>query len=250
MATFSKGIVYGNAAHMLGKHAEGDHTHTWTVYLRSPHNEVQAVDCRCCVRVCHFLLVVRVTAPISLLQDLSQFIRKVQFKLHESFQNAVRSKCAVCVRVRVRCVRVSAGASALCGVCECVVWYVRVRVRFSVPLCYVVCPPPRLCVGNALEVAGAWLLLIKADATAVDKPPYEVSESGWGEFDIQIKIFFVDSGEKPVGHHCHGRWTHYPRLSCRAAVPALKLHGLSLSVSLPPSLNVSLIMSTTVSRSR
>ena len=30
------------------------------------------------------------------------------------------------------------------------------------------------------------------------KPPYEVRETGWGEFEIQIKIYFQDSLEKPV----------------------------------------------------
>ena len=30
------------------------------------------------------------------------------------------------------------------------------------------------------------------------KPPYEVRETGWGEFEIQIKIYFQDSAEKPV----------------------------------------------------
>ena len=30
------------------------------------------------------------------------------------------------------------------------------------------------------------------------KPPYEVKETGWGEFEIQIKIYFQDSSEKPV----------------------------------------------------
>jgi len=33
----------------------------------------------------------------------------------------------------------------------------------------------------------------------IDKPPFQVTETGWGEFDIQIKIFFVpESGEKPI----------------------------------------------------
>uniref|UniRef100_A0A1I7VJY1 YEATS family protein n=1 Tax=Loa loa TaxID=7209 RepID=A0A1I7VJY1_LOALO len=30
------------------------------------------------------------------------------------------------------------------------------------------------------------------------KPPYEVTETGWGEFEIQIRIYFVDVNEKPV----------------------------------------------------
>lgn len=30
------------------------------------------------------------------------------------------------------------------------------------------------------------------------EPPYEVSETGWGEFEIQIKIHFQDPAEKPI----------------------------------------------------
>jgi transcription initiation factor IIF auxiliary subunit len=32
----------------------------------------------------------------------------------------------------------------------------------------------------------------------VEEPPYEVTETGWGEFDVEIKIFFVDPIEKPL----------------------------------------------------
>jgi YEATS domain-containing protein 4 len=33
----------------------------------------------------------------------------------------------------------------------------------------------------------------------VDKPPFQVTETGWGEFDIQIKIYFVpEANEKPL----------------------------------------------------
>lgn len=32
----------------------------------------------------------------------------------------------------------------------------------------------------------------------LNKPPYEISETGWGEFEITVKIFFVDPNEKPV----------------------------------------------------
>ena len=35
--------------------------------------------------------------------------------------------------------------------------------------------------------------------TDVDHPPFSVTETGWGEFEIQIKIFFVpEAGEKPL----------------------------------------------------
>lgn len=52
----------------------------------------------------------------------------------------------------------------------------------------------------------------------VDRSPFSVTETGWGEFEVQIKIFFVpEAGEKPltVLHH-------------------LKLHPWSGTTSLPP----------------
>ncbi len=32
----------------------------------------------------------------------------------------------------------------------------------------------------------------------VEKPPFEIQEQGWGEFEITVRIHFVDSSEKPV----------------------------------------------------
>lgn len=34
--------------------------------------------------------------------------------------------------------------------------------------------------------------------SVVTKPPYEITETGWGEFEIIIKIFFIDPNERPV----------------------------------------------------
>ena len=34
--------------------------------------------------------------------------------------------------------------------------------------------------------------------TVVTRPPYEVTETGWGEFEIAIKIHFYDPNERPV----------------------------------------------------
>ncbi|RWS00914.1 YEATS domain-containing protein 4-like protein [Dinothrombium tinctorium] len=93
--TFVKPIVYGNVAHYFGhKRAEDGHTHQWTVYVKPFHNE-----------------------------DMSAYVKKVHFKLHESYANPNR---------------------------------------------------------------------------VVTKPPYEVTETGWGEFEISIKIFFIDPQERPV----------------------------------------------------
>ncbi|VDM48141.1 unnamed protein product [Toxocara canis] len=89
-----KAIVYGNTASYLGKKLENEHTHEWTVFVRPYHNE-----------------------------DPAKFIRKVQFKLHDSYANPTR---------------------------------------------------------------------------VVEKPPFEVTETGWGEFEVQIRIYFVDVSEKPI----------------------------------------------------
>ncbi|XP_054574839.1 YEATS domain-containing protein 4 isoform X2 [Eptesicus fuscus] len=93
--TIVKPIVYGNVARYFGKKREEDgHTHQWTVYVKPYRNE-----------------------------DMSAYVKKIQFKLHESY-------------------------------------------------------------GNPLRV--------------VTKPPYEITETGWGEFEIIIKIFFIDPNERPI----------------------------------------------------
>lgn len=56
-----KPIVYGNTTKALSKKMENGHTHQWTLYIRSYNDE-----------------------------DLSKYVRKVQFKLHESYPNPVR----------------------------------------------------------------------------------------------------------------------------------------------------------------
>ena len=90
-----KPIVYGNTARYFGHRREEDgHTHQWTVYVRPYHNE-----------------------------DISSFVKKVHFKLHETYVN-----------------------------------------------------PNRI----------------------VSKPPYEITETGWGEFEVVIEIYFNDSNERPI----------------------------------------------------
>ncbi|CAI5448739.1 unnamed protein product [Caenorhabditis angaria] len=93
--TIIKPIVYGNTTTAFGYKRESDmHTHQWTVFLK-PY----------------------------LAEDPTKWIRKVQFKLHESYANPYR---------------------------------------------------------------------------VVEKPPYEITETGWGEFEIQIRIYFIDPNEKPI----------------------------------------------------
>lgn len=34
---------------------------------------------------------------------------------------------------------------------------------------------------------------------AIEQPPFEVTETGWGEFEIQIKVHFIpEASEKPM----------------------------------------------------
>jgi YEATS domain-containing protein 4 len=77
-----------------------DHTHRWTIFLRDPNG-----------------------------QDLSKIIKKVIFKLHDTYPNPSRS---------------------------------------------------------------------------IESPPFEVTETGWGEFEITLKIFFVnESSEKTIMLYHH-----------------------------------------------
>ena len=44
-----------------------------------------------------------------------------------------------------------------------------------------------------------WSDVVVADCVSVVlKPPYEVTETGWGEFEVIIKIYFTDPNERPV----------------------------------------------------
>ncbi|XP_055548000.1 YEATS domain-containing protein 4 [Wyeomyia smithii] len=93
--TIVKPLVYGNIARSFGKKREEDgHTHQWTVYVKPYRNE-----------------------------DMSTYVKKIHFKLHESYVNPNR---------------------------------------------------------------------------VVTKPPFEVTETGWGEFEIVIKVHFHDPTERPV----------------------------------------------------
>jgi len=47
----------------------------------------------------------------------------------------------------------------------------------------------------------------------VTKPPYELTETGWGEFEIVIKIYFHDPNERPVSEQvCHETERYFPNL--------------------------------------
>ncbi|KIK53266.1 hypothetical protein GYMLUDRAFT_77510 [Collybiopsis luxurians FD-317 M1] len=107
-------IIYGNTATLLTpeereKHP-AEHTHKWTVAVRSaasaPNSDI-----------------------VGGADNLGYFIKRVSFKLHDTYANPTRN---------------------------------------------------------------------------IDKPPFEVSETGWGEFEIQIRINFIsESGEKAMVLYHH-----------------------------------------------
>lgn len=106
-------IIYGNTAKKIGDvrppNAPAEHTHLWTIFVRGPQNE-----------------------------DISYIIKKVVFKLHDTYPNATRT---------------------------------------------------------------------------IEAPPFELTETGWGEFEIYIKIHFVDeANEKMLSLYHHLRLHPYHKI--------------------------------------
>ncbi|KAI6241797.1 hypothetical protein M3Y99_00300300 [Aphelenchoides fujianensis] len=97
--TLIKPFVYGNSAELLPRKTPDNHTHRWRLFVRAFFEE-----------------------------DVTKYIRKVQFRLHESYKNMLRT----------------------------------------------------------------------VDTPDADGFGFSVEETGWGEFEAQIKIFFTDINEKPV----------------------------------------------------
>eukprot|EP00995_Heteronema_vittatum_P001195 NODE_1168_length_1048_cov_242.856857_g804_i0.p1 GENE.NODE_1168_length_1048_cov_242.856857_g804_i0~~NODE_1168_length_1048_cov_242.856857_g804_i0.p1 ORF type:complete len:262 (-),score=74.04 NODE_1168_length_1048_cov_242.856857_g804_i0:89-874(-) len=119
-----KRFVYGSVAVWRGaRKGDDQRTHKWTAYVRGPNNE-----------------------------DISYFVQKVQFELHPSFEDQVKT---------------------------------------------------------------------------VEKPPYEISENGWGEFEMKIRVFFGEPcAEGPV------QVTHYLKLYSNSQASLLPQYGGSMRPSL------------------
>ena len=82
----TKPVIFGNKSSYFGKKRESDgHTHSWTCYFKSFNNEVKLVICNCYQKVGLVYILVYMS-----LQDVSSYIKKVQFKLHESYANPTR----------------------------------------------------------------------------------------------------------------------------------------------------------------
>jgi hypothetical protein len=83
LCSVARPIVYGNDAHLIPpEERTSDHTHRWTVALRSaaslpPPDDPKELN------------------SIGGVDDLSYFIKKVTFKLHETYPTPLRSEFAV-----------------------------------------------------------------------------------------------------------------------------------------------------------
>ncbi|SCU82949.1 LADA_0C08834g1_1 [Lachancea dasiensis] len=112
-------ILYGNTAKKMGDvkppNAPVEHSHMWTIFVKGPNGE-----------------------------DLSDIIKSVTFKLHETYPTPTR---------------------------------------------------------------------------VVEAPPFELTETGWGEFEINVKIHFSDvAGEKPISFYHHLRLHKYHNSSAANGV--------------------------------
>jgi YEATS domain-containing protein 4 len=113
----SKGFVVGTLAFWLGKRAEDNKSHEWTVHVRSANGD----------------------------EDAGLWIKRVVFQLHPTLQ------------------------------------------------------PPTRGAPQPLPTPCSLLVLTSANAvTVIDHPPFEVTESGWGEFEIHMQIYVHDCNEKPI----------------------------------------------------
>lgn len=113
-------IIFGNTAKKMGDvkppNAPVEHTHLWTIFVKGPQNE-----------------------------DLSYFIKKVVFKLHDTYPNPIRT---------------------------------------------------------------------------VEAPPFELTETGWGEFEINVKVHFIDeAGEKLLNFYHRLRLHPYQLVNGQSPPP-------------------------------
>lgn len=121
-----------------------DHTHSWQVFVRGVDDT-----------------------------DISYWLRRVQFKLHESIPNPVRSRFLS---------------------------FLAFRSSFSLRLFL------------AVLASLARVLTLPSVIDGEPGKPFVVEETGWGEFEITLKLYYVsESGEKPQTLYHHLRLHPYGR---------------------------------------
>lgn len=150
----SRPILYGNTATPLTEEEKAnpdvspDHTHSWTIFVRSPVLDMKA-DAASISRVKNKLAVAtnkKEASPAPENNHELGFIKKVVFKLHDTYANSTRT---------------------------------------------------------------------------IEEPPFEVTETGWGEFEISIRIFFpTEMGEKNILLYHHLKLHPYKKDNIPAQIGA------------------------------
>jgi YEATS domain-containing protein 4 len=93
-------------------------------------------------------------------EDISYFVKQVVFYLHPSFQNPKRGL-------------------SVCCVCFVELWC---SPSFSLSCC-------------SLFIVHISVIRV---VSVVEKPPFEITETGWGEFDLLIVLYFTDPSQSPL----------------------------------------------------
>lgn len=163
-------IVYGNTAVLLTASeretlTNNDHTHRWTVGVRSASSYPPTAGMK--------RGNVNEVQEVGGMEDISYFVKKVVFKLHETYPSPVRSEYSFATVIG-----------------------------------------PRTTLDDDLS-------LLLPPLIAVDKPPFQVVETGWGEFEIQIKVFFVsEAQEKPIVFYHHLKLHPWPNEGTQPPPPS------------------------------
>lgn len=145
-------------------------------------------------------------------QDMSAYVKKIQFKLHESYGNPLRGEETTGWPQAVT------ASQCLCDLegMHCFLWiilhYEKMNFFYKwntndkkwLEMDSTITKPGWFkCKGNSNVWSDNTNTICVCTNTSlclpvVTKPPYEITETGWGEFEIIVKIFFIDPNERPV----------------------------------------------------
>lgn len=72
---------------------------------------------------------------------------------------------------------------------------------------------------------------IRNPLRTVEEPPFEITETGWGEFEVIIKIFFLtEANEKPVQFYHHLKLHPYNGVGPNNGIPKVRENGVVESI--------------------
>ena len=174
--------------------APNSDTHTWTVFVRSAASPLVDSKSRERERALDEELL-----PGGA-DDMSHFLKRVSFRLHDSFPTPLRSASddppplpLPFSRLPCPVTRGEGGEGRASG-------SLADRGMLSRLTCLPACSPAYL-----LARVG----LAHPQRPDIDRPPYQVTETGWGEFPLQIRLTFIqEANEKPI-HIVHNLKLHH-----------------------------------------